>query len=162
MIQQQPRVLVLGANGRLGRALVVAFATAGWRVRAQMRNPQPWQRKIWPNGVEPWFCDATEAAAVCRAAEGSEVLVNALNPLYSEWKHNALLLSENALSAARASGALLMFPGNVYNFGKHLPESLHETTLQVGNTNKGQIRITMEAALHAAAGDGVNCVFRRR
>ena len=31
-------VLVLDANGRLGRAAVLAFAAAGWQVRAQLRR----------------------------------------------------------------------------------------------------------------------------
>ena len=32
-------VLILGANGRLGRAAASAFAAAGWTVLAQSRRP---------------------------------------------------------------------------------------------------------------------------
>jgi nucleoside-diphosphate-sugar epimerase len=161
MGQQQSLVIVLGANGRFGRSVVEAFAAAGWQVRAQMRNPDRWQAKAWPNGVVPCFCDAHDRAALCRAADGAQVVVNALNPLYTEWQQYARALGENALAAARASGALLLFPGNVYNFGKRLPEQLLAQTPQVGNTAKAKIRIEMEAALQAAAADGVDSVVLR-
>ena len=160
-MSQQQKVLVLGANGRLGRSVVAAFAAAGWQVRAQTRNPARWQSKSWPNGVEPWCCDAMDETAVCRAAEGADVIVNALNPLYTQWQDKAVRLGENALAAARASGALLLFPGNIYNFGKRLPESLPADTPQVGNTAKAQIRIAMERTMRAAASEGVNSVVLR-
>lgn len=161
MNAQQPMVVVLGANGRLGRSLVNAFAAANWRVRAQMRDQNRWRDGIWPEDIEPWFCDAHDGAALCRSVEGADVVVNALNPLYTQWKHQALLLATNALAAARSSGATLLFPGSLYNFGSHLPERLHEDTPQVGNTPKGKMRIAMEAALRGAAADGVNSIVLR-
>ncbi len=161
MNEQRPLVVVMGANGRLGRSLVEAFATAGWRVRAQVRGQSRWHGNGWPDAVTPWYCDAHDGAALCRAAEGAEVVVNALNPLYTQWETHALPLAANALAAARSSGALLMFAGNVYNFGNQLPEQLHEQTPQVGNTPKARIRIEMEQALRAASGDGVDSVVLR-
>jgi len=158
MDTQQPIALVLGATGRLGRALVEAFAHGGWQVRAQMRNADRWRGKSWPDGVEPWFCDAYVAMALNQAAQGVSVIINTLNPPYDQWKHNAEILAENALSAAHNSGALLLFPGNIYNFGRELPEQLHEDTPHVGNTIKGKIRIAMEDRLREAAAEGVNCV----
>ncbi|HEY0720277.1 MAG TPA: NAD(P)H-binding protein [Gammaproteobacteria bacterium] len=159
MNRQKPMVLILGANGRLGRALVEAFAVAGWRVRAQLRDQSRWQQ-AGSASIAPWYCDAHDRAALCRAAEGCEVVVNALNPLYTQWEQNALPLAENALAAARASGVLLLFPGNIYNFGNQLPEQLHEDTPQVGNTTKAQIRIAMEERLRAAADEVDSVVLR--
>lgn len=161
MERQQSLVLVLGATGRLGRAVVVAFAREGWRVRAQLRGVQRWQEREWPEGVEPCYCNGYQRDELAAAAEGAAVIVNALNPPYDQWQEKALPLAESALSAARASRALLIFPGNIYNYGSELPEVLHEDTPQVANTSKAAIRIEMESRLHAAAGEGVNCVVLR-
>lgn len=161
MTQQQASVLVLGANGRLGRAVVMAFAVAGWRVRAQLRQPQLAQAPMYSSGIEVCTCDALDRDAVRRTAEGVDVVVNALNPLYTQWQQHAHMLGNNAIAAARDNGALLMFPGVVYNFGRYLPARLLPDTPQVGNTRKGRIRIEMEATMCAAATDGLDSVVLR-
>ncbi|MDP3821613.1 MAG: NmrA family NAD(P)-binding protein [Burkholderiales bacterium] len=153
-------VLILGAAGRIGQVIALAFANAGWKVRAQAR-------KALPNAlqgharVQPVTCDATDVAALTAAAQGASVLVNALNPVYTEWDRLALPLADVALAVGRASGALLMLPGNVYNFGRELPALLTPTTPEVGNTPKARIRIEMERRLAAAATDGVDSVVIR-
>jgi len=152
-----PTVLILGAQGRFGQAVTAAFAQAGWRVRAQSRRPGA----RWPAGVEGVLCDALQAAEVVRVAQGVGVIVNALNPLYTDWERQARPLASNALAAAEASGALLMFPGNVYNFGKHLPPRLDAETPEIADTSKARIRIEIEQQMQAAAARGVNSVVVR-
>jgi nucleoside-diphosphate-sugar epimerase len=161
MDQQQASVLVLGANGRLGRAVVAAFAAAGWRVRAQVRQQEQASEMAWRNNVEICCCDARDQDALRRIANGVQVVVNALNPGYTEWQLHARVLGDNAIAAARDQGALLMFPGNVYNFGRQLPARLRPDTPQVGNTSTARIRIDMEAALRAAAKEGMDSVVLR-
>lgn len=153
-------VLILGAAGRLGQQLATTFAGAGWQVRAQARKALPTALARHPR-VQPVRCDATDVAALTRAAQGATVIVNALNPLYTEWDRLALPLADAALAAARASGALLMLPGNVYNFGRELPPLLTPATPECGNTPKARIRIEIEARLSAAAPEGVDSVVIR-
>ena len=62
--------------------------------------------------------------------------------------------SDAALAAARGSGALLMLPGNVYNFGAALPPQLREDTPQVAATVKGRLRIESESQVRHATADG--------
>lgn len=152
-----PTVLILGAQGRFGQAATAAFAQAGWRVRAQSRRPDA----RWPAGVEGVLCDAQRGKDVMREAQEAEVIVNALNPLYTDWERLARPLAANALAAAQASGALLMFPGNVYNFGKHLPPRLDANTPEIADTPKARIRIEIEQQMQAAAARGVNSVVVR-
>ena len=152
-----PTVLILGAQGRFGQAAAAAFATAGWRVRAQTRRPAA----RWPPGVEGVLCDALQPDAVAHAAQGAAVIVNALNPPYTQWERLALPLADSALAAAQASGALLMFPGNVYNFGRHLPPRLDGATPEVADHPKAGIRIGIEQRMQAAALRGVNSVVVR-
>ena len=153
-------VLILGAAGRIGQVLASAFADAGWQVRAQARKalPDALAKRACVRAVR---CDATDEAALIEAAQGANVVVNALNSPYAEWNHLALPLADVALNVARASGALLMLPGNVYNFGCELPPHLDSATPERGDTPKARIRIEMEARLAAAAIDGVDSVVIR-
>jgi nucleoside-diphosphate-sugar epimerase len=153
-MNDQPHVvLILGAHGRLGSALVAAFARAGWQVRAQARHPG-----AWPARVPPVLCDATDAQALQRAAAGVEVIVHALNPsryTLGTWRREVGQMLAHAVAAARVSGALLMLPGNVYNFGSRLPTRLDEATPEAADTPFGVIRRDMEASVAAASVDSV-------
>ena len=153
-------VLILGAAGRIGQVMALAFANAGWQVRAQARKVLPAALQGHTR-VRPVTCDATDVAALTTAAQGASVIVNALNPLYTEWERLAQPLADAALAVARTSGALLMLPGNVYNFGREMPALLTPATPEVGNTPKARIRIEMEQRLAAAANDGVDSVVIR-
>ena len=141
--------LVLGAAGRLGQCLTEAFTQAGWTVRAQARKPLP-QALAQDPLVQAVRCDALDAAATAAAARGCDVIVHALNPLYTEWDRLALPLADAAMRLARSSGALLMLPGNVYNFGKELPSRLRTDTPERGDTPKARLRIAMEAQMRDA------------
>jgi len=144
-------VLVLGAAGRIGQALVSAFADAGWQVRAQSRKPLPAALAVGPL-VRNVRCDALDSAALRAAAQGVDAVIHALNPPYTEWNRLALPLVDAAIDAARVDGALLMLPGNIYNFGSELPPLLTPTTPEVGNTAKARIRIEAEARIAASIG----------
>ena len=153
-------VLILGAAGRIGQVIALAFANAGWQVRAQARKALP-AALHGHTRVQPVTCDATDVAALTAAAQGVRVIVNALNPRYTEWDRLALPLADCALGVAKASGALLMLPGNVYNFGREMPGLLTPATPEVGNTAKARIRIEMERRLAAAASVGLDSVVIR-
>ena len=72
------QVLVLGANGRLGRAVATAFADAGWQVVAQVRRPGI---DHCNSRIRFIAVDVHDVAAMVQAAEGSNVVVHAINPL---------------------------------------------------------------------------------
>jgi nucleoside-diphosphate-sugar epimerase len=140
------RVLILGAAGRLGRELVTAFAGAGWQTRAQRRGQALPEWAALP-GVQLVRADALDTAALTQAARGCTVVINALNAPYHRWATMALPLARSAQQAAREAGALLMLPGNVYNFGRALPARLTPDTPEVANTPKAGIRIQIEREL---------------
>ncbi len=132
------QVVVLGARGRMGRAATKAFATAGWQVRTLVREASD------SGNVEMMVGDAYDAAAVTAAAEGCAVIVNALNPPYPRWQAELPRLTTNVIAAARATGATVMIPGNVYNYGAGMPERLDEQTPQHPTSRKGRLRCEME------------------
>ncbi|HEY0858930.1 MAG TPA: NAD-dependent epimerase/dehydratase family protein [Albitalea sp.] len=143
-------VLILGAAGRIGQVLATAFADAGWSVRAQSRKALP--QALDRGAIRPVRCDALDAAAIRTAASGADVVVHALNPPYADWSRQAGPLADAAMAAAQVSGALLMLPGNVYNFGSKLPPLLTPTTPEHGDHAKARIRIDIEARMAAAPG----------
>ncbi len=143
-------VLVLGARGRLGGAVAQAFAAAGWRVLAQRRAggtvPTP------AAGIEWVEAEAGDTPALVRAAAGARVVVHAMNPAYTAaaWRAQAPGLMQAAIDVAAGLGALLLFPGNVYNFGAAMPAMLSPDTPQRPSTEKGRIRVDLEQQLAQA------------
>jgi len=97
--------------------------------------------------------DLTDTAGLAAAAPGAQVVVHALNPVYTNkaWRAQAPALMECAIALAQELRATLMLPGNVYNFGSHMPALLGEDTQQTATTLKGQIRIALEQQMQQAA-----------
>lgn len=152
-------VVILGAAGRVGDAAARAFVARGWKVKGLARNAKA--DRLAP-GVEAVLVDATDREALIRACEGADVIVNALNPLYTEWAEKVLPMAQNVIAAAEATGATHMLPGNVYNFGHSIGMSMKEDAAEVGSTEKARIRIEMEALfLHAAEERGVQTIVLR-
>jgi nucleoside-diphosphate-sugar epimerase len=68
---------------------------------------------------------------------------------------------ENTIAAARESGARILFPGTVYNYGPDAFANIDETSPQNPVTRKGAIRVEMERRLRAAAETGVKTLTVR-
>jgi len=134
------KVLVLGASGSFGRNCAEAFAKAGWDVRKFKRGQE----------------DMTTAA------QGADVIVNGLNPQnYKGWVTVLPQIARDVTAAAKASGATIIQPGNVYNYGAQ-PGEWDEHTPHNATTKKGQARIEMERILReASARDGVQVLILR-
>lgn len=132
-------VIVLGAKGRFGRAATAAFQAAGWRVTEAARHwdaPTPLQVTL----------DLSDASALAQSTLGHDVIVNALHPPYPAWSVEVPRITDAVIAAARASGATVMIPGNIYNYGSRLPTTLSEHTPWIGDHRKAAIRIQMEQA----------------
>lgn len=151
-------VLVLGAGGRLGQASVKAFAQAGWTVWAQARKPITIAR--WGN-VRQIQADALDLETIVAQCGKVDVIVHGLNPDYARWEQLLPPITAAVLNLARRLDAVVMVPGNVYNFGQDLPHILTESTPFVANTDKARQRIAMEASFAAAAESGVRTIVIR-
>ncbi len=138
------QVVVLGAKGRFGRAAVAAFHAAGWRVRALART------NIDSGAAETFTGDAFDATTLVAATRDADVIVNALNPPYPRWRYDLPRLSANVIAAAQATGATVMIPGNVYNYGAGMPQRLDERTPQRPTSRKGRLRCEMEQSFARA------------
>jgi len=129
------KVLVLGASGSFGSNCVAAFGAAGWEVRR--------------------FTRGTDMVA---AAKGVDVIVNGLNPPnYKGWVTALPKIAAQVAAAAKASGAAVIQPGNVYNYGAQAGVWDADTP-HLATTRKGRARIAMERILRES---GVKVIVLR-
>ncbi len=150
-------VAILGATGRLGHAAAEAFQAAGYHVRCITRDG----RSVLP-GPEAVRANAMNPAELRAALAVPDIVFNALNPLYTDWHRLALPMTQNVMDALRDSGALHLFPGNVYNFGSPMPPVLREDAPQRPTAEKGKIRNEMEEMFRREAGEhGTQTVILR-
>lgn len=129
-------VLILGGSGKIGSRAADAFWDAGWEVRQYDRK----------------------AGDMVKAAEGADVIVNGLNPpAYHNWERTIPEITTQVIAAAKASGATVIIPGNIYNYGDQ-PGMLDEDTPQMAHTKKGRVRVEMEESYREA---GVQTIVLR-
>lgn len=132
----QQTVLILGASGKIGSRAADAFWDAGWEVRQYDRA----------------------SGDMVQAALGADVIVNGLNPpAYHDWERTIPEITNQVIAAAKASGATVIIPGNIYNFGNQ-PGILDENTAQTPHTKKGRVRVEMEESYRVS---GVQTIVLR-
>lgn len=116
-------VLILGGQGRFARNTAAAFAKAGWQVR-----------------------HAGRADDLTRAAIGADVIVMGWNPPYHRWVAQVPGQQARVIAAARASGATVIIPGNIYVFGAGAGPVLGTDTPHNATNPLGRVRIALEKA----------------
>ena len=159
-MEQVKTALVLGATGGIGGEVARLLLARGWRVKALHRAPQTAAHT--GDGMQWLRGDAMVRDDVVAAAAGVQLIVHAVNPPgYRNWGQLVLPMIENSIAAAKASGARIVLPGTVYNFGPDALPNLREDAPQSPVTRKGKIRAEMEARLQAAAADGVRTLVVR-
>lgn len=157
---ERPLALVLGATGGIGGAIASKLNERGYRVRAMQRNPSALATRA--NGIEWVQGDAMQKDDVLRAASGASLIVHAVNPPgYRDWDTLVLPMLDSTINAARITGARILLPGTIYNFGPDSFPVLHENSPQNPETAKGKIRVEMERRLEKAAGEGIRVLIVR-
>ena len=164
MIANETRTaLVIGATGGIGGGVAQALIARGWRLRALTRSRARAARAFARLGPVDWVAgDALRAADVIAAAKGARIIFHGANPPgYRHWRELALPMLASAIAAAQTSGARLILPGNIYNYGPDAGPVLDEGAPQHPLTRKGRIRVEMEEMLAAAAATGVRSLVVR-
>ncbi len=154
--------LVLGATGGIGGEMARALAAAGWSVRALHRDPSRLGTRSRALPVTWLTGDAMRRDEVVSAMGPASLIVHAVNPPgYRHWSSLVLPMLDNTIAAARLSGARIVLPGTVYNYGPDAFPLIDEEAPQNPVTRKGAIRVEMERRLRAAADDGVRTLIVR-
>ncbi|MCW8128157.1 NAD-dependent epimerase/dehydratase family protein [Microbulbifer halophilus] len=145
-MDKRQTALVLGATGGIGGEVERQLRDTGWAVRALQRNVVPEQDRR--QGITWLKGDALNPGDVEAAAEGCSVIVHAVNPPgYRNWAGLVLPMLDSTLAAARKTGASILLPGTVYNYGPDAFPLLTEASPQQPRTRKGAIRVEMEQRL---------------
>lgn len=118
--------LITGASGRFGRNAILAMKAAGWEIRTHRRGHD-----------------------LAEDARGADAIIAAWNPPYPRWTRDLPGLTAQLIAAAKASGARVVLPGNVYIYGT-APAPWTPATPHRPCAALGQARAEMEAALAAA------------
>lgn len=116
-------VLILGGQGRFARHAADAFAAAGWEVRHAGRSDD-----------------------LTHAAQGTDVIVMGWNLPYHRWALDLPGQQARVIAAAKATGASVIIPGNVYVFGPDVGPVWGVDTPHLAKNPLGQARIALEQA----------------
>ena len=143
------KVTVLGSNGHLGNAAMVAFQAAGWDVAGLGRS----NRRAVP-GTRFIQGDADDIAVVRAAIAEADVVVHGLHLRYDRWGNGrAEAQLKVVLDAMRGTGKTLLFPGTIYNY-RGSDRVIGPDLRQEAEAPRGAIRIQLERMLAEAARTG--------
>lgn len=130
-------VLILGPTGKFGRASATAFQTAGWNVRRFDRKTDD----------------------LMSAARGADVIVMGWHPpTYDTWAHEMPPMHRAVIEAAKATGATVIVPANVYVYGPEAPHGWTADTPHLAKNPLGRLRIEVEQMYRQA---GVRTILLR-
>jgi len=157
--------LVLGATGGIGGETAAVLLRHGWRVVAMARGPAkgPGRTAAGARAHATWVAgDATNASDVRRAAEAVQAIIHAVNPPgYRNWGKLVLPMIDNSIAAAKATGARIVLPGTIYNYGYDAFPDLNEDSPQHPVTEKGRIRVELEGRLETGSRAGAPALIVR-
>ena len=155
-------VLVLGATGSFGGAVAHELLARGVPVRALSRDPVAGRAQLGAAPGLAWVAaDVQDGAALARAARGAGAIVHGVNYPYHRWRPHMTTATANVIAAARAEGALIVFPGNVYGLGRAAGRALDESAPMQPCSRKGALRVELETELRRAAGAGLRVLILR-
>jgi nucleoside-diphosphate-sugar epimerase len=143
MIAKQ--VLIIGVTGALGYSTMLEALPAVHCVRVLARTPES---PLIPTGVEVMIGTAESADDLSRSVESCEVVFYCFNVPITEWEQKLPRLLDSTLAVCKASGARLVFPGNVWVFGKGATgQKVNESQPLAPISRKGRVRAKLEQML---------------
>lgn len=138
--------IVFGATGAYGYAVVNKLLENRLNVRAVARNVEK-AKKMFSKEVEIAYADILNEEEVITACKGASAIYLGNNFPYRKWKSNFMQSLSNILKGCRETKPLIVFPGNVYGYGKFQRLPIDESHPLGASSMKGILRNAMEAML---------------
>jgi len=141
---------ILGSGGAIGSLLAKELPLYTSKIRLVARNP----KKINDND-DLFKADLTDAAAVLKAVEGSEVVYLCAGLTYklNIWQQQWPLIMQNTINACLQHHAKLVFIDNVYMYAKDEIPHMTETSKLDPPGKKGKVRLQIANMLMDAVAD---------
>ncbi|KRG16444.1 SDR family NAD(P)-dependent oxidoreductase [Lederbergia galactosidilytica] len=139
------KVLVLGASGGMGYALVQELVQRGIEVKAFARSEQK-LKALFGHQELVKICtgDIFNLNELLSAAEQVDTIFQSANLPYEQWDENLLPFFEKILQVAKTVGAKLVLVENIYAYGRSIGSKVTEDTPKRPHTKKGEIRLQVE------------------
>jgi len=143
-------ILILGSTGSIGYAFADNLISKKIPFTVLVRDTAKASNLFKGNVlVEIIQGDVQDLALLKSISKDKNVIFHGINYPYNKWFGNMDTATEKVIEAASQNGAMIIFPGNVYNYG-NLP-LIHEDSPQNPCTRKGTLRVELEKMLYDAA-----------
>ena len=121
-------------------------------VRAVVRDVDR-ARKVIPSSAEIVVADASKPDSIKPAFHNVSVIYHCVNVPYDKWTEVMPIVTDNILAGAIEMQANVVFPGNVYVYGRfqRIPATEDHP---LATSKKGRLRIALERELMDAHSDG--------
>ena len=137
--------VVIGATGSYGYAITKMLLQNKINTRAIVRNEEK-ALKLFPNDLDIVKSDIFNRDDMIKNLDDASVIYIANNFPYKDWT-NFYKTIENILSGAKISHSIIVFPGNVYGYGKFDYVPVDEKHPLNSNGKKGILRNNIEKLL---------------
>jgi len=157
---------VLGGTTGLGKATIDALISQNINTKALVNDIEYFKRMYpdkLPGKVTLYPGDMDNNEAISAACEDTDIIYFCVDLPYQDWKRKMNVYITKTVYVAEALEARIVYPGNMYTYGKidaaQLP--LTEEAPQTPNTEYGQLSVAIENRLMKAAMDGAELTIIR-
>jgi nucleoside-diphosphate-sugar epimerase len=143
-------ILILGATGSIGYAFAENLCSKNISITVLVRDVEK-ANKLFKNNpnIEIIMGDVQDLSILKKISADKKYIFHGINYPYDQWFGNMDTATQKIIEAASLNKAMIIFPGNVYNYG-NLP-LIKEDSPQNPCTRKGKLRVELEAMLFDAA-----------
>ncbi|MEA5405766.1 NAD-dependent epimerase/dehydratase family protein [Arcicella sp. DC2W] len=146
-------ILVLGSTGSIGYAFTENLLSKNIPVTIIVRDAVKAKNLFQSfNHVEIIKGDAQDLNLLKQVAADKKYIFHGINYPYNEWFGNMDVVTNKIIEAASLNKAMIVFPGNVYNYGN--TPLIKEDSPENPCTRKGALRVEIEKTLRDAANAG--------
>ena len=154
-------ILILGSTGSIGYAFADNLISKNIPITILVRDVQKASNLFKGNTlVEIVQGDVQDLELLKSISKDKKFIFHGINYPYNKWFGNMDVATEKVIEVASSNKAMIIFPGNVYNYG-NLP-LIREDSPQNPCTRKGALRVELEKMLEDAAEAGKCSVLNVR
>ena len=143
-------ILILGSTGSIGYAFAGNLISKNIAITVLVRDVAKANNLFKSNPlVEIIRGDVQDLVLLKQLSTDKKYIFHGINYPYDKWFGNMDTATMKIIEAASINKAMIIFPGNVYNYG-NLP-IIKEGSPQNPSTRKGNLRVELEKMLYEAA-----------